>query len=226
MTNVLSFDTTSGYASISISYGEQIIIEHNFITQNNLASTLVPAIEFVLNSVRLRISDIDVFGIGIGPGLFTGIRVGLSTLKGLIFKEMKPVVPVITLKALAYKSFDSNSTIISLIDAKRDEVYIAGYNFINNNVKEVIAPDCVHIHELKTILKEVQNFNFIGSGAEVYGKFIKKNLKKSKIFHRSPFLSSEICRIAFNEYKRKNYINDLKKLLPLYIRRPDALKVF
>lgn len=221
-TNILSIDTTSKYCSISISRGEEIQIEYNFVSNDNLSATLVPAIDFVLNSIDLKLPDIDLFGMGIGPGLFTGIRVGLSTLKGLVFKDRKPVVPVVSLEALAYKYRDSDKNVIALIDAKRDEVYMAGYVVSRRELKEIISPCLVHIEELKNRLSGIDNFHFVGSGAIVHKDSIKKNFDGKKSKHRSFFLASEICKISYKRYLEGNVITDLQELKPLYIRKPDA----
>ncbi len=222
MKYILSLDTTSKFSSISISKGEKIQIEYNFITDDNLSSMLIPTIKFLLETINLDLNDIDVFGIAIGPGSFTGIRVGLSTIKGLLFEKKTPVVPVVTLKALAYKHIDSNYPIIPIIDAKREEVYIAGYNFSNQGKTEIISPQLINIKNFKTKLSPFSNLNFVGTGAEKYRDFIKTNFKKSKIKTRTPFVASEICKISHKEFINKNFVLDLQDLKPFYLRKPDA----
>ncbi len=222
MKYILSLDTTSKFSSISISKGEKTQIEYNFTTNDNLSSMLIPTIKFLLETINLDLNDIDVFGIAIGPGSFTGIRVGLSTIKGLLFEKKKPVVPVVTLKALAYKHIDSNYPIIPVIDAKREEVYIAGYNFSNQSKTEIIPPQLINIKNFKTKLSPFSNLNFIGTGAEKYRDFIKTNFKKSKIKTRTFFIASEICKISYKEFFNKNFVLDLQDLKPFYLRKPDA----
>jgi tRNA threonylcarbamoyladenosine biosynthesis protein TsaB len=219
---ILGVDTTSKHSSISISLGEEIQVEYNFTTLDGLSASLVPALEFVLRSAGLKLADIDVYGICIGPGLFTGIRVGMATLKGLLFQQDKPVVPVLSLKALAYKYIRSDFTIIPLIDARRNEVYIAGYNCLEKKIKEIISPQLIPIHELVETLADIENVQFIGSGAEVHKELIKKTFHSSKIFYRSSFLASEICKVSYQQFLIKDYISDLQQLLPFYIRKPDA----
>jgi tRNA threonylcarbamoyladenosine biosynthesis protein TsaB len=219
---ILGVDTTSKHSSISISLGEEIQVEYNFTTLDGLSASLVPALEFVLRSAGLKLADIDVYGICIGPGLFTGIRVGMATLKGLLFQQDKPVVPVLSLKALAYKYIRSDFTIIPLIDARRNEVYIAGYNCLEKKIKEIISPQLIPIHELEETLAKIENVQFIGSGAEVHKELIKKTFHSSKIFYRSSFLASEICKVSYQQFLIKDYITDLQQLLPFYIRKPDA----
>lgn len=224
MKTILSLDTTSKSASISAAKGEEILLEYNFATRDELSVSLIPSLEFVLNSAGLKLSSIDVFGIGVGPGLFTGIRVGLATLKGLLMAEPKPVVPVVTLEALAYKYIEPEFTTVSLIDARKNQVYMAAYRFSRDHkqMEQVIPPELLSIHQLKERLESLDNFNFVGSGAEVYKGFIKENFKQSKVYQRSFFLASEICKIAFHNYLKKKYITDLQQLKPIYIRKPDA----
>ena len=114
--NLLSLDTSSRDASIAVLKNEDVLLEYNFTAQDNLSAMLIPSLEFILKALGLQIAQIDVFGIGIGPGLFTGIRIGMATLKGLAFAERKPIVGIISLKALAYKFVGTKKNIISLID--------------------------------------------------------------------------------------------------------------
>ena len=228
MTYILALDTTSKHSSTAIFQEEKIRVEYNFSTQDKLSASLAPLMEFVLKSAGLTPDDIDVYGVGIGPGLFTGIRVGLSTLKGLLFGKNKPVVPVVTLKALAYKYIDIKPgfTIIPLIDARRDEVYFAGYNCLNYKMEEIIAPQLIHINRLEEKLYkykiEIENLHFVGSGAEVHKEIIREEFNPDKIVDRSPFLASEICKIAYKRFLERDYIEDLQKLMPFYIRKSDA----
>ncbi len=221
---ILALDTTSRHASIALSTGEDIILEYNFLARQELSASLIPTIESILNELGLRLTDIAAFGVGIGPGLFTGIRVGLATLKGLLFAKQKPVVGVVTLKALAYKYVDEDliSPIVPLIDAKRDEVYTAVYNIGRDHAEEIIPPGLQHIQELKKNLAGVTDLYFVGSGAGAHRKILEKDFPGCKIFQRSSFLAAEICRITYREFLKKNYITNLQELLPLYIRKPDA----
>lgn len=206
MTHILAFDTTSKHPSISISRGYDILVEYKFTTTEKLSASLLPKIEFVLNSTGLKPRDIDVYGIAIGPGLFTGIRVGLATLKGLLFGQNKPVVPIVTLKALAYKYIKGNFTVIPLIDARREEVYFAGYNCFNDEIKEIICPQLIHINKLKKKLNGIEKVLIVDSITEAH----------------SPFLAPEICKIAHEKFLERDYIEDLQKLIPFYVRKPDA----
>ncbi|MCK5058982.1 MAG: tRNA (adenosine(37)-N6)-threonylcarbamoyltransferase complex dimerization subunit type 1 TsaB [Candidatus Aminicenantes bacterium] len=230
MTHILALDTTSKFTSISISKGEEILFEYNFTSHNRLSAALIPSIKFLLKESGLKLNDIDVFGIATGPGLFTGIRVGLSALKGIIFPRGKPVVPVVVLQALAYKyiKMSEDMLIIPLIDAKRDEVYLAGYDISRHTLKEVISPCLVHINDVGGKLSAFHRDGvyFTGSGAEAHHKVITANFNRGSILCRSSFLAPEICKMTYHEYLSENVIMDLQRLMPFYIRKPDAEQNF
>ena len=124
-------------------------VEYNFSSEDNLSSLLIPSLQFLLKSLKLKPEDIDVFGIGIGPGLFTGIRIGLATLKGMLFGLRKPFVPVVTLHALAFKFVDSIRSIIPLIDAKRNEVYMGCYRSDEGGLVEAMETQIIYIIYLR-----------------------------------------------------------------------------
>ncbi len=219
---ILALDTTSKYCSISISRNGDILIEYNFVPKGELSANLIPALEFLLKSVELELGDINLFGIAIGPGLFTGIRVGLATLKGLLFNENKPVVPVVTLEAMAYKYHNYSGKIISLIDARREEVYLGGYGFSGDSFESFIQPQLIHFSEIKNYVGTSQSYCFVGSGAILYKTFLKEHFGNVKILQRSNFLASEVCKLALIRFRNGLFVSDLQELNPLYVRKPDA----
>jgi len=223
MSLVAGLDTTSRHASIALVRDDQLVIEYNFVTRDELSATLVPAISFVLDSVGIAVRDIDLFGVGIGPGLFTGLRIGLSTLKGLLFSEPRPVVPVVTLEALAWKLRQSRRVLVPLIDARRREVYMAAYRFNGYDLpEEVLAPRLVGIDELPHILSDWKEMRFTGNGVSAYRRELNAMFPGFRSRGRSSFLASEICRISVIRHARRESITSLEDLKPLYLRPPDA----
>ncbi len=190
--------------------------------KDNLSAILMPGIDFVLKNSELKITDIDLFGVSVGPGLFTGIRVGLATLKGMLSFMSKPFVPVNSLKALAFKCCYKHTNIISIIDAKREEVYLAVYSLDGTEYREVSAPQLMKVEEIRNFLSGLDNVVFTGKGAKVYESLLKKNFPQCKIIDRSEFLACEIGLIALREYRKGNCLSDLAELVPLYIRKSDA----
>jgi len=220
--NLLSLDTSSHDASIAVLKDEDVLLEYNFTSQDNLSAMLIPSLEFVLKVLGLQIAQIDVFGIGIGPGLFTGIRIGMATLKGLAFSGRKPVVGVISLKALAYKFADTEKNIMSLVDAKKGEVYLGGYRFSNGELVELVPPCLLKIADIVPLVAKFPDKIFVGSGAEKHMDFLKNNFSECRRPYRSNFLANEIGMIALKQFRRQQYLSDLQDLLPFYLRKPDA----
>jgi tRNA threonylcarbamoyladenosine biosynthesis protein TsaB len=220
--NILALDTSSQYASIAVLHDDRIQLEYNFSSEDNLSSLLIPSVQFLLKGLKLKLDDIDVFGVGVGPGLFTGIRIGLATLKGMFFDKQKPFVPVVTLQALAFKVGDSVRSIIPIIDAKRNEVYMGCYRFNDEELLEEMEPALLGMDPLRERIQRCTDRIFVGSGGENYKDWLKSNFPDGKLFYRSHFLASEIGKITFKRYVKKDFQLDLQKLLPYYLRKPDA----
>jgi tRNA threonylcarbamoyl adenosine modification protein YeaZ len=220
--NFLALDTSSSDASIAVLQDGDVLLEYNFTSRDNLSAVLVPSLEFVLKSLDMRIAQVDGFGIGIGPGLFTGIRIGMATLKGLAFAEKKPLVGVTSLMALACKLADAGGDVVSLIDAKKGEVYLGGYRFAGGEAVVIIPPCLLKIDDLGPALAGFPDRIFTGSGAVKHADYLQRTFPGSRLLQRSSFLASEIGRIALARFRRHDFLTDPQGLLPFYLRRPDA----
>ncbi len=218
---VLAMDTTSKQCSICLTCNDLVLAEYNFISNNDLSANIIKIIEFLLGQLNLDISDIDVFGIGIGPGIFTGIRVGMATIKGLVFDSDKKIVPVNILEAIASMYKGMNNRVVSLIDAKREQVYVAGYSIIDNDLIDFCKPSLVDISQLGNILGKNEPYLFAGSGAIIHNDYLTNTFQVSNIINPS-FLSKEIAKIAYSNYISGNVETNIENVNPLYIRRTDA----
>ena len=218
---ILALDTTSKDCSICLTRNNLILAEYNFISNNDLSANIIKIIEFLLGQLNLDISDIDAFGIGVGPGIFTGIRVGLATIKGLVFDSNKKIVPVNILEAIASVYKKMNNMIVSLIDAKRGQVYVAGYSITNNNLIDFCKPSLIDISQLDKILPKNQPLVFAGSGVVLYKDYLQNTFKVSNIVN-SGFLSREIAKITYANNISGNVETNIDNVNPLYIRRTDA----
>jgi len=219
---LLSLDTSSRDASIAVLENDDVLREYNFVFSDNLSAMLIPSLEFVLKSLGLGIAGIDVFAVGIGPGLFTGIRIGMATVKGLAFAEKKPVLGVTSLLALASKFADTEKNVMALIDAKKEEVYLGGYHFQNGESAELFPPCRLKVSAALLLLAKFPDKIFIGSGAEKHADLLNEHFGGSRHRHRSSFLANEIGRIALKRLRRQTPAVDLRDLLPFYLRQPDA----
>jgi tRNA threonylcarbamoyladenosine biosynthesis protein TsaB len=174
-----------------------------------------------LNS--LSIKDIDGFAVAAGPGSFTGIRIGLSTAKALAFASGKPVAPVSTLKALAFKLKDSQVRLISpILDAKKGEIFAALFESRAKSLEEVIPQAAYKPDYFLAGLPAHRLVSFIGNGAEVFKEKIFTYLKdKARFPSRSPFIAYEVGLLGYEILKggRGKRGEDVQ---PLYFRRSQA----
>ena len=125
----------------------------------------MPMIDEVLKNTSLNINDIDGFVVSKGPGSFTGLRVGMATIKGLVQASKKPFISVSTLEGLANNLFYADGLICPIMDALRGNVYTALYKFEGDTLTSLVEPMVISLEELITTLKEKNEpVYFIGDG--------------------------------------------------------------
>ena len=140
---VLALDVTGENLVVALYNGKDIISEIPMATGKRHNSLVMPVIEKLLDEAKLQIKDIDVFACVVGPGSFTGIRIGIATIKALSFATNKPCVAINALEELAY---GKDGEFYTLIDALHDNYYAAKFNGSWENLIEL---SCKHIDEIK-----------------------------------------------------------------------------
>lgn len=120
---ILALETSCDIASVSLFEDKNLILELKETSPKNHSEALMPLIDRLLNETSTSLDDIDLFSVDNGPDSFTGIRIGLSTVKAFCDAKNKPCVSVSSLEALAYTVCENDTYICSLIDAKHDNVY-------------------------------------------------------------------------------------------------------
>jgi tRNA threonylcarbamoyladenosine biosynthesis protein TsaB len=186
------------------------------------AERLMPSIEWLLKASGISIKEIDVFAVSIGPGSFTGLRIGLSTVKGFAFATGKPVVPVHTLDAFARTMPFCSHPVCPMLDARKNEVYAALYRWDNDCCVKIMPESSIKPEDL---LKDVNGpVVFMGEGARIYKNVISDLLKAKAIFaplsHMFPSAST-VAEIAIENIKQGVTVDPVS-LTPLYIRKSEA----
>lgn len=227
---ILSIDTSSKICSISILEDNNVIIEKHDSTGLTHSQKLMPMIDEMLKECKLRLEDFDLFTCCIGPGSFTGVRIGVSTVKAFVDVTKIPVVGVSSLESLAYNTLNSNfydntNIVCSLIDAKNDNVYCGIFKKENDYFIQLEDLYAKNINEILDILDKYSSSSilFVGDGA-IYHKYTI--LQK---FDKTTFIEKELNNqtsvsvgiAGLNKYKDGLY-GDSNSISPLYLRKSQA----
>jgi tRNA threonylcarbamoyladenosine biosynthesis protein TsaB len=218
----LAFDTTSKTAAVALLKDKEILYDTIVNTGLNHSEVILPAIDQALRRERIKITDIDLFACTIGPGSFTGVRIGVSTIKGLMLATSKPAAGISSLAALALNAGKTSKLICSVMDAGRGQVYAAFYRYDKNEYLEQIGMEKA-VHP-KNILSNIdEEIYLVGDGAIKYADIICKN-KKIIINSKLPkyIQASSVGILGIKKFHRKDLLNT-ETLIPVYLRPADAL---
>jgi tRNA threonylcarbamoyladenosine biosynthesis protein TsaB len=184
---------------------------------------LLGAIEFVLREARYSIGDVDGWAVSLGPGSFTGLRIGVSTVKGLAFATGKPVAGVSVLDVLASQIAPTSHLICPILDARKKEVYTAFYRYgENNSLGRQTEYQALRPEDLVKKVKE--QTIFLGDGVRTYRAFLLHSLPSLAVFPSAPFHLSHgamVAKLGF-ELLEKGESLDVSTFSPIYIRPSEA----
>lgn len=219
---ILSIETSSDICAVCISENETKIKEITLSKGRTHSETLLPIINQVFEETNLTLNDIDLLVCDIGPGSFTGIRIGVSTVKAFIDAKHIDSIGVSSLEALCY-NVTKEGLICPIIDAKNNQVYTCIYSLKNNIYTlehELFADD---ISTILNLLKEKNlDLTFVGDGINAYKDQIDSAFENSTVcvnFSENNELSAYNLGIAgYNKFVN----NEKCDVLPLYLKKPQA----
>ncbi|MCD4818473.1 MAG: tRNA (adenosine(37)-N6)-threonylcarbamoyltransferase complex dimerization subunit type 1 TsaB [Candidatus Cloacimonetes bacterium] len=218
--NILALNTSSTSGSIAISKDGIIVFISYLDIKVTHSERLLPQIDYALKHCKLTIDDIDLICFANGPGSFTGIRIGLSTVKGICMVKEIPLMPVSSLELLAYNVFGVERDILCFVDARMSEVYAALYS---PNMKEIISP-CSSKPD-KIIEKIDSSIIIVGDGKLKYKEFFEKSKLNyiNALPHQDIGLASNLISIALLKEKLPEYdFDEISNLEPYYLRKSQA----
>ncbi len=188
------------------------------------AETITPAIEFVTRVTDISLEEISVVAVDIGPGLFTGLRVGLATAKAIAHARRVPMIGISSLDLLAFPLRHSSRTIVTVIDARRGELFYASYRQVPGGVQRVSGPQLGTPDDLLADLMATSgDYLLAGSGALRYrdrlcqGRSIE--FADQWLAHPS---AAPLVQLAHAKALREDWVNHWE-LEPVYLRKPDAI---
>lgn len=221
--NVLGLDTSTMMATCAVINEERLLGEFSLNQDMTHSEKLMPMIKEILDNLNMKVSDIDLYGVALGPGSFTGLRIGAATMKSFAHLFDKPIVGISSLEALAY-NLPYNEIVVPMIDARRNRVYTAVYTWEDGILKELMAADVLAIDEL---LKKLMDFDTVvvnGDGTLLHRDIIKTTLGNRVSFAtvgQNMCRASSICELAKIRYE-KGIVDDYFTLAPDYLRESQA----
>ena len=221
---VLSVDSSYSTATCALIKDDKILAEINLNDKKQHSIILTRLTDSILKEYEIDINDIDAFIISRGPGSFTGLRIGMATLKGLAFASKKPLISVSTLDALAYNSISFQGIICPIMDALRDNIYTCLYKNENNNLTPLIKEQCLNINELVTILKEqTLPIIFVGDGVAKHKEFLQENIPNSFFApnHSNFPKASSVGELGIKKIN-DGVIENIDSINPIYLRKSQA----
>ncbi len=223
---ILGLESSATSASVSVVEDGKVIALEASNTGLTHSQTLMPMVENTLEKADVTINDIDYLAISNGPGSFTGVRIGVSAVKGICDPLNKKCVGVSTLEAIA-KPLESTGVIaVATMDARCNQVYTATFDCLKGEMKRLTEDEAITIDELTVRLKtQEKQLVLIGDGANVCYKKMKDILENISI--ASPVIryqsASSVALIAEELIlKDENNAIDSSKLEPKYLRLSQA----
>jgi tRNA threonylcarbamoyladenosine biosynthesis protein TsaB len=222
MMRILAVDTSTRCCSVAIVDREDLLAEVTSGNGQTHSRHLMAMIHSALGLAGLNLSMTDGLAFTCGPGSFTGLRIGISTILGLATATRKSIVGISGLDALAMQAAAPNMTICPLIDGRRNEVYCARYRWVDGKLlkeaaEQVLSPELA-ITGLKTPAL------FVGNGAQLYQALIRDRLGDCARFALNCQNTLRASTVAWISMKRFEIgdVDDIFRFEPMYIRRPDA----
>ena len=219
----LAFDTSSRTAAVAVLHEDTIIYDSIINTGLNHSELLLPEIDYALRQVRIKISDINLFACTLGPGSFTGLRIGVSTLKGLMLATGTPACGVSSLAAVVLNLGITSKLICSMIDAGRGQVYVAYFRYNDKNILQKISEEQA-VNPKEIINNTDKNTLFVGDGAIKYADIIKNIKSEVSIVSdlQNYIRASAVGILGRKKFAEKDLL-DASTLVPIYLRSADAL---
>ena len=220
---VLALDTATEIGAIALVEGDILLAQTQLRVEKTHSQNLWRIIRFLLAETGWSLEQIDLWAVSTGPGSFTGVRIGLATVKGLAWVTQKPVIGVSTLEVLAWSVTPTPYLICPILDARHQEVFFAFYRYTPaGSVQMVREPD--HLRPL-ALLREIQEpAVFLGNGVRRYQELFRDRLGPRVLVPGAwghPLSGFTLAAIAQERFRRGE-VRNAGEVSPLYLRPADV----
>lgn len=218
---VLGIESASLHGGVALVGEQGVIAEYVLNVEATYAERIMPAVDRVLHDARMTISAVEGLAVSIGPGSFTGLRIGLSTVKGLSLATGKPVAGVPTLQALAWSVPYCRYPVCPILDARKKEIYCALFEYRDTELAYLMEEKALSPHAL--VERISQATLFVGDGWRAYGAFLREALGSLAVpppdsRGASPAAVADLGRRRLLKGER----DPVEDLVPRYIRPSEA----
>ena len=222
---ILGIDTSTKFCNLGIIEDENVLIEHTINgSKKKHSSILVPAIKDLLKTMGLKMEEINGIAISIGPGSFTGLRIGLCVAKGLCYARSLPLLGITTLDAMAFPLKEIPYLICPVLESKKDEIYDVVFRG-GDSLHRVMDYKCEDIQSLLVRLSPLkEKIIFLGDGIKKYRDIIKEKIGKDALFIDPQLnlpVATSIAFLGLNKLK-KGEEDDISTITPFYLRKSEA----
>ena len=218
---ILGIETATPQVSVAIGGHEGVITLFEVARGRRHAETLVPAIEFCCKQADVTLDELGLVAVDVGPGLFTGMRVGLATGKALAQALRIPMIGISSLDLLAFPHRQSDRVVVPVIDARKGEVFSAMYRAVPGGVQQVVAPRARRIDELVAdLVARSQETLCVGDGALRYRREICDGFHCEFADEAYPS-AGPLVQLAHARALREEW-EQPGDIRALYLRPPDA----
>ncbi|MBU8922405.1 MAG: tRNA (adenosine(37)-N6)-threonylcarbamoyltransferase complex dimerization subunit type 1 TsaB [Bacteroidales bacterium] len=223
---ILALDTSRLKGSVAIARGDHTFCELLFDASDTHSATLMPAIDICVRTAGLDLDEMDLFAVVTGPGSFTGLRIGLATIKALASIRKRPVALVGSLESIAGAFPYCAETVVPVLDARRGEIYIGAYDTSSGYPEELIPPLAVRPGEAAETLAKggvTERVILCGNGTEAYREVLESVLPVGSRF-ADPIKGDPSAAVTAMIARRREPVlyEELAGVEPVYIRPPDA----
>lgn len=223
--NILAFDTSAQAAGVCVLNESRILSEFTVNNRLTHSQTIMPMCQSALSCAHLTLQEIDAFAVSVGPGSFTGLRIGVSAVKGLAEALKKPCIPVSTLEGLAYNLTPVSGIICCVMDARCGQVYNALFRSNGSQTPQRLTEDrAVSIKELGVDLgKFDENIFLVGDGADLcYNELRESNPQIRAVSPHLKLQRASSVGLAAQAAANEGKCCSAAELMPVYLRLPQA----
>jgi len=221
---VIGLDSATQVASVAVVEDDKLLAELTFNMKKNHSERLMPMLALMLEEINLTLDDITGFAVAVGPGSFTGLRIGLATMKSLAYVKDKPILAVPTLDGLAANLEGCQGIICPILNARRNEVYTALYRWTGNGHRRLTKYMATGLATLaKIIANEGGEVTFLGDGVPVYREALEDLIPQARFATSGNSIcrAAHIARLGLDMLK-EGQVSDYFSLEHLYIRESEA----